>query len=201
MNETVTMTAVIGTIVIFALIIAVTSIFGRRFTELPERRAGRLGERFATTIISEILSSGDILLTNVPISFGGMQSELDNVVINENGVSIIEVKNYAGELFGGEDDPEWIMNGSGADMLNQHPVENPIEQVKRQMEILSRILNFNGIRASVKGYVFFVNMNSPVDSGYILGTRDDIDAAVHAVREERMEPGAAERIAKLLARK
>ena len=195
MSETETIIVIASTIAIFILIVALTSVYGRRHMELPERRAGRLGEEFATTVISEVLRAGDHLLTNVRISIGGMQTELDNVVINENGVSIIEVKNYSGKLFGDEEDSEWIMNGTGeADCLFQYPIDNPIEQVKRQVFILSEILNFNGIRAKVNGYVFFVNMNGPVKSRYILDTRDDIDRAVHSAQGECLDESVIKRM-------
>ena len=35
--------------------------------ELPEKRAGRLGENFASTVIQEILHEDDVMLTNVMV--------------------------------------------------------------------------------------------------------------------------------------
>ena len=73
----------------------------------PEKLAGKRGEARATLLLSKHLQEGDVLLTNISFEHKGRSAELDNVVINEYGVFIIEVKNYVGELYGGEDDHEW----------------------------------------------------------------------------------------------
>ena len=157
--------------------------------ELPEKRAGRLGENFASTVIQEILHDDDIMLTNVRIMAEGKETELDNLIINKHGIFIIEVKNYSGELFGEEGDDDWIktkMTPGGS--FYQKTVRNPIKQVNRQIYILSRFLKENDIHVWIEGYVFFVQNNSPIESKYVLRTQRDIDMAIHggevAVREE-----------------
>ena len=165
---------------LMAVIIGLAYILGFPHIESPEKRAGRLGERYARNIIQEILEEDDILLSNVQITADEKFTELDNVIINSNGVFIIEVKNYSGELFGEEEDQEWIKNTiSGAGNVYQKVVKNPIKQVKRQIYILSRLLKENDIDVWIEGYVFFVEMNSPVVSSYVLRTQKDIDNAIH----------------------
>jgi len=125
--------------------------------ELPEKRAGRLGESFANTVIQEILHDDDVMLTNVKIMAEGKQAELDDLIINKRGVFIIEVKNYSGELFGEEEEDDWIktkMTPGGS--LYQKTVRNPIRQVKRQIHVLSRFLKENNVHVWIDGYVFFV---------------------------------------------
>ena len=102
--------AIIITFAVFILIIILITIFRPTHIETPEKRAGRLGEQFATTLIREILTDDDVLLTNVPLHTYDKETELDNLVVNSHGVFIIEVKNYYGELIGDEDDFEWIKN-------------------------------------------------------------------------------------------
>ncbi|MCR5499436.1 MAG: NERD domain-containing protein [Acetatifactor sp.] len=168
---------------------------GVRPIELPEKRAGRLGERFAYEVISEILREGDVLLTNITVTFDGKQAEFDDVIINSTGVYIIEVKNYSGELFGDEDDYEWIKNKmTPGGQFYQKTVKNPIKQVKRQVNVLSQYLQNNGINAWIKGYVFFVEQNSPVQSEYVLATQRDIDEAVHRPGDEALDERTTDRI-------
>jgi len=148
--------------------------------ELPEKRAGRIGDSIATAVIQEILREDDVLLTNVEICLQDRQMELDNVIVNGNGVFVIEVKNWSGELSGTEDDYEWIeskMTPGG--YFYQKKLKNPIRQIKRQIYILSQFLKQNEIRVWVYGYVFFVQYNSPIESQYILKTQQDIDVAIH----------------------
>ena len=187
------------TIVVIVSILALITIiwikFGSSGIESPERRAGRMGEEFASGIIEEILDNTDELLRNVHITHNGEQTELDNVIINNAGVTVVEVKNWFGELFGEEDDPEWIQNKTspGGGVIQQ-TVRNPILQVKRQVRILSEILADNSVMVDVKGFVFFVNMNCPVESEYILTTQEDIDRAIHSKREKTLSDREVEMV-------
>lgn len=47
--------------------------------------------------------SNDVYLRNVKVEYDGRPAEIDNVIINQNGIFIIEVKNYSGILYGDED--------------------------------------------------------------------------------------------------
>ncbi len=178
MFENVLIIVLFAVLVIAGIIIAIS--VGSRFIISPEKQAGKYGERVATNLIKEVLYEDEVLLNNVHVSAEGMQTELDNLIINKYGIFIIEVKNYSGELHGEEDDKEWlkIKITPGGNTYSKI-VKNPIGQVKRQEYILSRYLKQHGIREWVKGYVFFIEMNSPVRSGYVLDTRRDIDRAIH----------------------
>ncbi len=171
-------------IVITAVVILLAfllALLSKGSTEESEvRRAGRRGEHFASRLISEVLDDRDVLLTNVKLSYDGKPTELDNVIINNRGVFIIEVKNYSGMLIGEEDDFEWVKNKvTDAGNIYQKTVKNPIPQVKRQIYILSGRLKQRKIGVWVEGYVFFVERNSPVRSDYVLDTRRDIDRVIH----------------------
>ncbi len=185
---------------IFLIVLILFSCFFRLRIESPERRAGRLGERFASSLISETLEEDDVLLTNVPIFADGKQTELDNVIINSYGVFIIEVKNYYGEIFGDEDDHEWIKNKiTPAGNIYQKSVKNPIKQVKRQIYILSSLLKENGLNVWIEGYIFFVERNCPVDSDFVLETTDDIYNATHLATRNRLSLKTQNKIISLLS--
>ena len=175
---------------------------GRVRFESPEKRAGRQGEKLASIVITETFDEKDVLLNNVAIRADGKDAEMDSIVVNDHGVFIIEVKNYHGQLFGAEDDYEWIKNKTttGGNTY-QHPVKNPIRQVKRQIYVLSRFLKDHGVRVWVEGYVFFIEMNSPVESSYVLKTRKDIDLAIHDPSAKGISRETKEKIISLLSRK
>ncbi|MBP5265304.1 MAG: NERD domain-containing protein [Lachnospiraceae bacterium] len=165
-------------VILLAVLLALVSKGGA--DESEARRAGRRGEHFASRLISEVLDERDILLTNVTLSYDGKRTELDNVIVNNRGVFIIEVKNYSGMLIGEEDDFEWVKNKvTDAGNIYQKTVKNPIPQVKRQIYILSGQLKQRKLDVWVEGYVFFVERNSPVRSDYVLDTRADINRVIH----------------------
>lgn len=165
-------------VILLAVLLALVSKGGEDESEAC--RAGRRGEHFASRLISEVLDDQDILLTNVKLSYNGKPTELDNVIVNNRGVFIIEVKNYSGTLIGEEDDFEWVKNKvTDAGNIYQKTVKNPIPQVKRQIYILSGRLKQRKLDVWVEGYVFFVERNSPVWSDYVLDTRADINRVIH----------------------
>lgn len=190
--------AILVVVLLFTFIILFVSRFGFKF-ESPEERAGRRGESFVAEIIREILKDDDILLTNVSVKVEGKQAELDNVVINDKGIFIIEVKNFKGELIGDEDSYEWIQTKiSGGGNLHNKTVKNPIKQVKRQIYILSGYLKQYGIDIWIEGYVFFVEMNSPIESPLVLETQRDIDRAINGEGREKISQKLKTDIVELL---
>lgn len=193
-------------ITIAVIIISIIAIIGNSLSdrgsqehECPEERAGREGEYIATNIIRKVLRNEDILLTNVDISYDGRKAELDNVVINKYGVFIIEVKNYAGTIYGKADDYTWIK--SKTDPYGNtftKTVRNPIKQVNRQVYLLAKHLEEYGFYVWVEGYAFFVQGNSPVWCKEVLGSLNDIDKAVHTFNRNRLSVNDTESIKEIL---
>lgn len=162
------------------VVIAILSIVWNRDYESPRVTAGKQGEREATEIIKQVLQEDDILLNNICISHEEKSTELDNVIINSNGIFIIEVKNYSGTLIGREEDYEWtkykISRGGN---VYEKQVRNPMKQVKRQVYILSQLLKYYGINVWIDGYVLILNSDSHIHSDIILESLEDIDWAIH----------------------
>ena len=52
--------------------------------------------------------------------------------------------------------------------------------MKRQVHWLATYLRKHAVNIWVEGYVFFVQMNSPIHSTDILETQQDIDNAIHS---------------------
>jgi len=145
----------------------------------PQKAAGIEGEWIAEHRIRSILRDDDHYYLNLPIIFDDRRAELDNLIVNHNGIFIIEVKNYSGILFGEEDDEWWkkIKNVYGEDV--EEIIDNPIKQVDRQAGILGSLLRSNGLDVWVEGYIYFVNENSKCQSSRILDDVQDIDYLIH----------------------
>lgn len=177
------------TIVLIPLIISVVAIILAFVVNYVQKRirtrreiyaAGARGEEIATDMIRAVMRDGDYLLTNVVVQFGHMTAEIDNIIVNRYGVFAIEVKNYHGELRGGEDDRSWEKTKTtkrGNQYVNT--VRNPIRQVKRGAFVLRNYIKEQGVNVWVDEYVILTEFNSPVESAYILADYDDIDNAIH----------------------
>lgn len=165
-------------VIIAIIIIIIAAVFLN--SEPPERKCGRLGEEYAARMIESILNGKDHLLSNITVSFDQKNTELDNVIVNEYGIFIIEVKNYNGQLVGSVGDYEWQKyHTTDAGNTYVKAVKNPIKQVKRQIYILSNYLKQHNINVWINGYVLLLHNNSPVDSEFILADVSDIDRVIH----------------------
>ena len=207
MTKDVPATMIFAFLTVIAIVIVVVVIYRNtdhskvpRIFESEKKRAGRRGERIATNIIKEFLQEDDLLFTNVPVSYDGKNTELDNVIVNKYGVFIIEVKYYKGRLYGAEDDYEWEKyKDDGYGNIFEKKVKNPIRQVKRQTYILAKYLEHYGQRVWVEGYAFLVNGNSPISSSYMLESIYDIDKAIHTFGKNRLDAQTVASVAKLLS--
>lgn len=144
------------------------------------KRAGKRGELLFEDMVEDILQDGDVLLNNVSLSVDGKQTEIDNLIINRNGIFIVEIKNYNGILYGDADDYEWVKKkiSPGGNVYTKK-VRNPIKQTKRQIYILSEYLKYNGIKIWIKGYAYFINQNSPVDDECVIDDISRLDSIIH----------------------
>ena len=172
-----------GVIIVISVVIFFISGDRNSQNEEQERRlAGKRGEKLVTAEIERVMRKDDYLFTNVEISFNNRETECDNIIINNFGVFIIEAKNYSGSLSGNENDDEWVERkyDDYGNICEEKIVKNPIKQVRRQIDILSKLLKNNGLRAWIDGYVIFIDNNSPVNSKYIIPfKRAEIDRIIH----------------------
>ncbi len=177
------------------LLIILFRVTGLKGYESPEKRAGRIGEQISHVIIKEVLKGDDVLLSNVRVCYDGKETELDNVVINNRGVFIIEVKNWSGDLIGDEEDYDWIKNKyTPAGNFYHKTVKNPIKQVERQIYILANYLKEYGVRVWVEGYVFFLENNSPIVNEHVLRNQRDMDRALHYGTDNQLSKKQMDRI-------
>lgn len=185
-----------GVIIVTSVIISFISGNRNSQNEEQERQlAGERGEARVTAEIEGVMRKDDYLFTNVKISFNNSETECDNIIINNFGVFIIEVKNYSGSLSGNENDDEWVERK----YFEEKSVKNPIKQVKRQIYILSKLLKNNGLRAWIEGYVILIHNNSPVDSKYIIPfKRAEIDQVIHTQGKNKLTNEQVKKISEII---
>lgn len=166
----------------------------------PKHKAGVLGEKQARDIIESVLKKKDKLINNISIEYDGKKTELDNVIVNNRGVFIIEVKNYSGIIFGNEFDSEWEkFTETKQGNVYKKIIRNPIKQVNRQVYILAKYLKYYGINVWIEGYIYFVNNNSPIQSKNILESKADINNAIHQQTNNNLNDSDVRKIRILLS--
>ena len=186
-------------IIFFVIILFIFLLLSLSNGEDQKRIAGKEGELQAKKILNHYLNENDLLLNNVNISIHGRNTELDYVVINNNGIFIFEVKNFSGKLVGNEDDQYWnkykISRGN-KEYIKE--IRNPIKQLKREIYLLKEYLKYYGVDLWIEGYVLFVNMNSPVESEYTINDQSEIDDILHLRRNQALTKNQIEKIISIL---
>lgn len=186
-------------IIFFVIILFIFLLLSLSNDEDQKRIAGKEGELQAKKILNHYLNENDLLLNNLNISIHGRNTELDYVVINNNGVFIFEVKNFSGKLVGNEDDQYWnkykISRGN-KEYIKE--IRNPIKQLKREIYLLKEYLKYYGVDLWIEGYVLFVNMNSPVESEYTVNDKSEIDDILHLRRNQVLTKNQIEKIISIL---
>lgn len=186
-------------IIFFVIILFIILLLSLSNGEDQKRIAGKEGELQAKKLLNHYLNENDLLLNNVNISIHGRNTELDYVVINNNGVFIFEVKNFSGKLVGNEDDQYWNKYKiSRGDKEYIKEIRNPIKQLKREIYLLKEYLKYYGVDLWIEGYVLFVNMNSPVESEYTVNDKSEIDDILHLRRNQVLTKNQIEKIMSIL---
>lgn len=155
-------------------------LFRKKREQREIKSAGNRGEAYFNNMLKSILHKDDVLIKNACLNVNGKEAEIDSLIINNNGIFIVEVKNYNGRLYGDIDDFEWTKEkiSPGGNVFYKQ-VKNPIKQIKRQTYILSQFLKENNIRIWISGYAYFINGNSPVDDDCVINDIDELDRIIH----------------------
>lgn len=170
-------------LVVLFFVLVVRNAYNREQKEI--KYAGNKGEAIFIDKIRSILRSDDVLLNNICLNVNGKEAEIDNLIINKNGIFIVEVKNYNGILHGDIDDYEWtkVKISPGGNAFSKQ-VKNPIKQMKRQIYILSQFLKENNIRIWINGYAYFINGNSPVNDECVINDISELDQIIHEQQDK-----------------
>ena len=161
---------------------------------IEQKAAGDWGEQETLERIKSIKKRGDYLIQNIPVSFNGEETELDILIVNHNGVFIIEVKYYHGELFGNETDEKWIEYKVFPTGEEEKFVKNPISQVKWQAGMLGKRLRSEGIQVWTEGFVYLVDENSPVKSRFVLNNVWQINKTIHTDSGKNYDDATVRRV-------
>lgn len=178
--------------IIFLIIIVLIVIISIRVSS-PEYK-GKKGE----TLINHKLKLVDLLgypgkiLQNVyiPKETGGT-TEIDLLYITTRGIFVIESKNYAGYIFGSENNRNWTVTlyagktWYGGNRVEKHQFYNPIWQNRTHIKNLKRFLNedirtFSLIVFDDRGEIQSLNISS---SDINLCYRSRVPSTIKAIWE------------------
>jgi ribosomal protein L32 len=147
------------------------SYFFRKYRTL---QAGLKGERSAVEFLSR-LPKGYHVFSNVKISFEKYQNELDLIIVGENGVFIVEVKNHNGQIVGDVTNDQWTQHKVGRKGTPySKEIRNPIKQVRGQVMTLYKNFKSMNLNVWIQGVILFTNS----DVGLQLNGKSDVPVLI-----------------------
>ena len=144
---------------VFVLFI-VFGYLARYFKEKADKlEAGLVGEQYSGDLFSQLPDSFHVY-PNIQIEGKRSKSriEIDHLIVGDNGIFIIESKNYRGMLSGNVQDRELVKEKvSPGGVADVRKVRNPIFQVKNQIRVVKALLEQEGVHTEITGAVYYVN--------------------------------------------
>lgn len=98
---------------------------------------GSSGEYKVAKVIGAT-NKNKFVIHDLIIQQNGKSSQIDHIVIQTNGIFVIETKNYAGRIYGYETAREWTQSLAYGNV--KHKIYNPIKQNKSHIYYISRAL-------------------------------------------------------------
>lgn len=131
--------------------------------EIKKKDTGAKGEIITNRLLSKLPDSYSIISDLEITDESGKTSQIDTVILGNNGIFIVETKNMNGTIKGTSDDRELIQFKLSRNGNNySKKFYNPIKQVRTHTYRLSKLLKDNGLNYNIKDSVFFANENAVV---------------------------------------
>ena len=117
---------------------------------------GEKGEEKVFEVLKSNPSNFFIINNLVLVGENGMSHQSDHIIIRDNGIFIIETKNYYGEIIGGEKDSTWVRIIDEPKKKEKDYFRNPLLQNKSHIKSVKKII---GDTYPIYGFVVFVKNN------------------------------------------
>lgn len=105
----------------------------------PKAKGWR-GEKAVAQILGKTIDGQQYVINGLLFyDKSGNSRQIDHIYINKYGIWVIETKNYAGQIYGNEDQREWLQVLANGNTKNKF--YNPIKQNKTHIYCLSEYLH------------------------------------------------------------
>lgn len=123
------------------------------FLNTPKGK-GWLGEKTVKATIGKTIKNEQYVINDLIIARNGKSCQIDHIVINPNGVFVIETKNYSGDIYGTKNQTEWTQVLAYGKVKNK--IYNPIKQNAVHVYSVKKIVG----KLPVYSLVVFVKNNT-----------------------------------------
>ena len=138
-------------IVILGLTILISLVFGFYLGRKRKKREENQGEAVVRKLLTDYCARSTAhLLNNVTLEYRDGTTQVDHILITQNGILVIESKHYSGWLFANEKQKQWTQ----VIFKVKHRFQNPIIQNSKHVLAVQQLLYFIP-KEQVQGLVVF----------------------------------------------
>ena len=120
-------------------------------------KKGEEGENLIAEILDKDTSYHRLINNLVLLGDNGVSHQIDHILIRENGIFVIETKNYYGLISGKEDDSFWTRSYFAKGKVKKATFHNPLKQNQSHIRAIKKII---GKDYPIYCFVVFVQNNS-----------------------------------------
>lgn len=124
-------------------------------------KKGEEGEKKVANLLESSNSFHRLINNLVLLGENGVSHQIDHILINPNGIFVIETKNYYGEITGQENDSFWTRSYFVKRQKKSVKFHNPLKQNQSHIRIIKRIIGSN--------YPFYCFVVFTQNNGDVLG--------------------------------
>ena len=185
-------------IILIAVLAAVAIIAAAYIAVIKKKRsgakkkAGEIGENAVTSVLKKCDSGNALVINDYMTVEEGQSRQIDHICICSNGVFVIETKNFAGTIYGGEDEYMWQQYVNG----QKHEFYSPLKQNITHMYCVKKLLPSD---VPVFQYVVFTNGDiSHINGGKTLSSqeKEELYAALEAAAADISDEEHARQVKK-----
>ena len=103
-------------------------------------KKGEEGEKLVESLLSKDVSFHRLINNLVLLGENNISHQIDHIFIRDNGVFVIETKNYYGEIRGQEDDSFWTRSYFVKGKIKTVSFHNPLKQNQSHIRIIKRLI-------------------------------------------------------------
>lgn len=144
---------------------------------------GMIGELRVKLTLGKNVENEKYVINNLMIENDeGKTSQIDHVLINKNGIFVIETKNYAGRIYGKENHLEWTQVLAYGKIKNK--LYNPLKQNATHIYRIKKII---GNELPIISVVVFVRGNTQYIEANNVYNIKELKREIKKLREEQIQ--------------
>ena len=109
-------------------------------TKTRALKRGEEGEKLVESLLSKDSSFYRLINNLILLGDNNVSHQIDHIFIRNNGVFVIETKNYYGEIKGNEDDSFWTRSYFVKGKIKTASFHNPLKQNQSHIRIIKRLI-------------------------------------------------------------